>query len=489
MVQYIKSKIYVWHKWLGLLTLLPVVLWCLSGVMHPFMSHWFKPRIAKEFLQPRLIQRKHLQISLLDALKKNDIESFKHVRIVHFDNVTYYQIKQTTDELAYINTQTGDTLPNGDVRYAEWLTRYFLQDSVSKIVAISPQTTFEQSYKYVNRLLPVWKVSLARADAMDVYVETASSRLGTFNTKTRKAFLWIFDTFHNWSFIDNIANNTVRISLIILILSIIIVSSLSGILIYGFWWRQFRKEPNPTTKFARLRKYHRQIGIAIAFVSLAFAASGAYHATRKLEPNVLPQMMIQPVLSTAILADSAAQNLDSLPIQWHKLHNIRIVQMQDSFYYQCFYLKTDSSAAETAYINIHTGEFLTEGDARYAKSLATQFATKLGRTDIADAAPKAMRVLTAFESREYDFIFKRLPVMQLAFDTDDKSTLYIETATSRLAAHITQAARIEGYTFAVFHKFLLLDWAGKNVRDGVMVLAALGILVVSLMGVALLFRK
>ena len=42
---------YKWHRTLGIITLIPVIFWTLSGLMHPFMAHFFKPQIANEKLE------------------------------------------------------------------------------------------------------------------------------------------------------------------------------------------------------------------------------------------------------------------------------------------------------------------------------------------------------------------------------------------------------------------------------------------------------
>ncbi|MCU7371213.1 hypothetical protein PEC18_10145 [Paucibacter sp. O1-1] len=68
----------------------------------------------------------------------------------------------------------------------------------SKIISSTRLTEFTDQYKYVNRFLPVWKVSFDDDRKMDVYVETGQSRFATFNDSGRKAFIWIFGTFHNW---------------------------------------------------------------------------------------------------------------------------------------------------------------------------------------------------------------------------------------------------------------------------------------------------
>ena len=95
----------------------------------------------------------------------------------------------------------------------------------------------------------------------------------------------------------------------------------------------------------------------------------------------------------------------------------------------------------------------------------------------------------SFETREYGFAFKRLPVVRVSYKSPKKTNLYIETTTSRLAAKIENEDRYEGYTFAILHKFLFLDWAGKNVRDIAMMLSALGVLTISILGCVLYFKS
>ncbi|MDF2456152.1 MAG: PepSY protein [Cytophagaceae bacterium] len=498
-----KRNMYQWHRVLGIITIVPVLFWCLSGFMHPFMAHWFKPTIAHEVIKPVRIDKNLVRYSIQDVLKNYQLTTIRNFRMVTFNDQLYYQIKDTTGTLHYVQATNGQLLPKGDVVYAEWMARFFLNDQNSKIASISKQTGFSQEYKYVNRLLPVWKVSFERDDKMDVYVETSSSRLGTFNPVSRKAFLWVFDTFHNWSFVGNISNNVLRISVMIFCLSIIIASALSGIVIYGFLWKKFKK-PGATKKTGTLRQYHRQIGIAIALFTLTFAGSGAYHATRKLNPNTLPAMVYEPSISAAELPLTFA----NIAWDWKRLENISVVRMGEKIFYQASYGKTEQQKPEKVYVNAATGQTLPNGDIVYASYLTDKFAGIMNQTScdvqssccepseeensccLSGSTPLLKtEVLSKFESREYGFVFKRLPVVQIAYDTPDKSTYYVETATSRLAAHITNADRYEGYSFAIFHKFLFMDWAGKTVRDVSMLLAAFSIVVVGFMGLILFIRK
>ncbi|MCU0444530.1 MAG: PepSY domain-containing protein [Microscillaceae bacterium] len=499
--RFLKRNIYNWHKIIGLITIIPVILWTLSGLMHPFMAHWFKPTIAKEFLMPQPLAKNQIKLSVQEVLEKNKLKFFKNFRLVSMQNQTYYQIKNNRDKLLYFNALDGKELSNGDKVYAEFLARYFLNDKSSQIKSITLQTEFDQQYKYINRLLPVWKLTFDRPDQMDIYIETSSSRLGTYNPTVRKAFLWVFDNFHNWALLDFIPYKWLKISIMLILLGIIMASAVSGVLIYGLLWKKFKK-PASDNKKGILLQYHRQIGIATALVTLTFAFSGAYHLTRKLEPNRLPEMAYSPILKTQ---DLQIASLD-LNVDWERLSNLSVIKKGKNHYFQAFYTKNEEKPAEVVYFDAEDGKVWQKGNELYARFLANKFANALANVntsgadccepsleipnaDLSEANLLKINTLTAFDKREYGFVFKRLPVVQLAYDTPQKDSYFIETATSHLAAHVSNADRYEGYSFAIFHKFLFLEWAGKDVRDIATMLSALGVLVVALFGLAVFLRR
>ncbi|MDQ6471054.1 PepSY-associated TM helix domain-containing protein [Flavobacterium sp. LHD-80] len=514
-VKKIKQHMYRWHRVIGLITIIPVIFWTFSGLMHPFMAHFFKPEIAHDKIEQQIIDKSQLHYSIQEVLLKNELSQFKNFRIVTFNNAAYYQVKTILGELWYFDASTAKKLENGDQKYAEWLSRYFLDDQKSVVKNSEIVTEFTSQYKYVNRYLPVYKLSFNRPDAMQVYVETSSSKLATYNPTSRQFFIWFFDTFHNWSFIDAISNNSIRIITMIFLLSIIGFSALSGILIYGLLWKQFKKTDNLAPKKG-LRKYHRQIGIWVSLFTLTFAFSGAYHATTKWAPYTLSQMVYEPTFVTKEIP-GANNNLN---LDWNRFQNISLTTLNDSTYYRCQLLekktkrfkkpKSDSKwnkkedpKSEVVYINAATNQVVPNMDLQYAEFLAYYFtdgAPKASCCEMIDTSEEdspslenikllESKELTDFESREYGFVNKRLPVIKLAYDTPEKTTYFIETSTSRLAAVVNNSDKIEGYSFAILHKFLFMDWAGKNIRDLATVLAALSILIVSILGFVLFLKK
>jgi hypothetical protein len=495
-VKKIKQNMYKYHRVLGIITIIPVLFWTLSGIMHPFMAHFFKPEIAHEKLELKPIDTTQIKYAIQEVLIQNKIQEFKNFRLVNFENTTFYQVKTIENKYRYFNALSAKELANGDQKYAEYLARYFINDTKSKISNLEILTEFTTQYKYINRYLPVYKLTFNRDDAMQVYVETCSSKLATYNPKSRQIFIWIFDTFHNWGFVEAIANHYLRIVMMLLFLSIILFSGVSGMVIYGFMWKKFKKS-TPTNADGFLRKNHRKIGIAVSFLTLTFAFSGGYHATQKWEPNLLPKMIYEPIVKVSDIKIPSTR----LHVDRSQLVNMSIIKFKKKYFYQCDLYNIENEKSEKQFLNATTNSIEKNIEIEYAQYLVSKFRKMLSDSSLnccemettesfnPNFTLKKTTILTDFDKREYGFVNKRLPVVKLEFNSDEDATYYIETSTSRLAAVVNQSSRREGYSFAVLHKFLLLEWAGKNIRDFVTVISALGILMVSLLGLILFLKN
>ena len=77
-VKKLKQKIYTWHRIIGIITVIPVIFWCLSGVMHPFMAHFFKPTITNERLEQTTIAPADIPLSIQTVLEKNNLKQIKN---------------------------------------------------------------------------------------------------------------------------------------------------------------------------------------------------------------------------------------------------------------------------------------------------------------------------------------------------------------------------------------------------------------------------
>jgi hypothetical protein len=464
---------YKWHRILGLTALVPVIFWSLSGLSHPFMSNWFRPAIPQETFKPALQSEIKPTISLQEVMDKNGLTTIRNFALVKFDAGTFYQVLNQDSIYNYYSTKDGKLLPNGDKAYATYLARYFTQDSTSAIKNITLQTSFDSHYQPINRLLPVWKVSFDRADGMDVYIETTQSRMGTFNNNTRKTFLWLFEQFHTWQFLADIGGEQFRVIVLMVIVSIMLLSLLSGLTVYGLFWNRFKEiQQKRKAKGADdkrfVHRYHRQIGLVISTIMFMFLVSGGFHLYMALRNSAPAKAGYQQLINRS---DLEISNL-KLPVADSAIIRIGLVNLDGHTYYQ-----VQTNKKQVRYIDAKDANELTDGDKTYAVYLANYYHTPSTEPE------KVYRRVTATPikqfTNDYGFINKRLPVQQIQYPDGD---WYVETTTSHLATKVTAIDRAEGLSFIFLHKFFWMTWAGKDIRDIVSIVSALAILLVSLLG-------
>lgn len=472
-----KQNFYKWHRILGLCALVPVICWTLSGLSHPFMSNWFRPTIAQEVFQPLSQKQLKPALSIREVLDKNNIKQFRNFGLISLEGKTYYQVMGTDSLLNYCSASDGKLLPNGDKQYAIYLARYFTQDSVSKISKITLQKNFDSHYQPINRLLPLWKVEFQRPDGMEVYVETSQSRMGTFNNNTRKAMLVFFEQLHTWAFLAAIGGEQFRIVVLLIVVTIMFLSLLSGLTVYGLFWTKFKVAQENRKAACKQNKrfvhrFHRQIGLIVSLVMLTFVISGAFHLIVKLHNADPKEKAYSQLIDTK---DVAISNL-TMPFADSTITKTGMVKFGGKTCYQITDTKKD-----VHYIDAASGSELTDGDAAYAKYLGSFYRGE----QVAKAKLKVTQI-RQFD-HEYGFINKLLPVQKIAYPGGEN--WYIETATSKLATKVTGIDRTEGLSFIFLHKYFGMTWAGKNIRDVVSMLAALGVLVVSLFGFAAFIKN
>jgi hypothetical protein len=520
--RFVGRNMYRWHRLLGLLTVVPVVLWALSGLSHPLMSNLLRPAIAHETVPAPPLTAAALAVPVAQVLAWHHLPTVRNVRVVWAKQQAYYQVTTASGKLRYFATADGRELPGGDRAYAESVARYLMADSTSAVASAERLTHYTADYKFINRLLPVWKITFARPDGMAVFIETEHSRLGTFNNHARATFLWVFGMMHNWDFLDALPR-PLHLGIMLVFTTVIWLSALSGLVIYGFVRGKLRQPRSAQDAVGWLRRRHRTLGLWVAFVTFTFALSASYHLWQKFTPDRRDDVARVALFAAKELTWPLTDALTDTPVS-----QLSLVRVGGQPYYRLASKAADGQTA-VQYCSTQTGQLLPNGEFRYAAELGQEFMAKLNATvpgaatagsesaglsaaaDCCEAPGLVAETKTAIGTPaaspapaqanltspelvtkfagEYGFVNKRLPVVKLAFAGAGHPALYVEPATGRLAALVTDDARREGLSFAVLHKFFLMDWAGKNVRDFVAMFSALGVLVVTLYGLVLLLRR
>jgi hypothetical protein len=163
-----------------------------------------------------------------------------------------------------------------------------------------------------------------------------------------------------------IGGDQFRVVVLLIIVSVMFLSLLSGLTIYGLFWKKFktatqnrRADKRKDTRF--VHRFHRQIGLIVSFVMFTFIISGLFHLIVKLH-NIGP---LQKPYTQLI-------NRKDLPFQtFHYLladtliKNVALVKFNDSTYYQVSDIKKNVN-----YFNTLTGTQLADGDTQYASYLS-----------------------------------------------------------------------------------------------------------------------
>jgi len=471
------STLLVWHQRMGVAVCIAIIAWALSGLAHPIITR-LNP--APAALSAPQVELATAQLAPLpDLLKKNHITQINSLRLFQWQEQPIYRI-DIADHIVYINAITQNVIDKGDEHYAEFLARHFLGDEQSQINKIERVENYDEDYLYVNRYLPVMRVSFLRDDNARVYIDTKQGRLATIVDNNKAVTSQIFRTMHSWMFIKN---SYLRKGIMLLFLSVGFLVALMGIVLYYKSRRlnTFRIE-HPIT-----RRLHRHVGIAVAFPAVLFSLSGILHLLITEKPTSAPAQHHISVPSTGLTL-AHLHHLVRQPVS-----SIQLTSINGTAYWQIKPLKklewnnpsTPIAAAEhqhgnhttpstpdtTLFMNAQTGELLNKGNELLTRYLVLQL------TSFSAKKITQIETINAFTG-EYGFINKRLPVQKITFDTQGSPSVYIETSSNTLASIVTNSDRIEGYSFAYLHKWHFIDVLGKTTRDTLTSLIALGICVV-----------
>lgn len=507
----IRKNIYKWHRISSLIIAIPVLLWAVSGFMHPLMTT-IKPQVATQALIPQPIDSTALETSISSALEQNNIATFHNVRLIHIDTNWFYQVQLINGEPPrYLSTKNGHLLRNGDKLYAQYIAKQFLQGQPTSVVqqGIRPDdlppatsdehgmavpshdccdaatnciltdtagslaesvelvTGFNKEYKYVNRLLPVYKVKFDRADSIRVYVETTQDRFAFAMDNRRAGFDRFFAICHTWDWLS--VTGKFKYLLMGLITTLGFITTIMGL--YIFFITKTKKSTQP---IAKARRRHRVVSLIASLFTLMFTFSGGLHALEKLKtPDPIADN-----LSNNIDASAASLDYGRLQAALKKdtICDIGIARIDSVIYW-----RTITKSKKIIYVNDDNYTVLPNGEEQHAISLATSFSKHTARDIV------KMEKITKFAG-EYGFVNKRLPVWKMSYAGNNNERFYVETCSGKCAAYVNDKDLFEGYSFALLHKHHFMDWAGKSARDiSTMIAAGLQVLMI-LIGLILFYK-
>lgn len=486
----VKFNWMIWHRRIGVATCAGIILWVLSGVSHPIMTH-LQP-VPAAFTAPAQALNITPNFDVKAILSAQHIERFEKLAFISLNNKTYLRVtEQALSPARYFNVTDGQELINGDIQYANMLASHFTGRSSNKITKTELVTTFGDDYHEVNHLLPVWRVDFKDSGHLHAFIDTDQSRLSTLSNDTRDTLTRFFRFGHNWSFIDSAPK--IQLAIMSLVLSATLFSALSGLYLYI----RLRNKAKQRLAQTPIKRWHRRLGLAVALSTLMFAGSGlfhlimSYHQSKQSFPT--PLVSIETKDLTPHITQFLAKNIEQAV-------KIDLVNNDGKLFWlvQENMIKAEvaalvSEAHEHSHKEHHHSaprgpKLISVDDAQtkldmrsLARKRAANYAN-LPETDIVSTS-----LITHFDN-EYGFIFKRLPVVKVQFKGETNSRYFVEPATGALAVKIENIDGLEGFVFAVIHKWNF-NGLNKDLRDILVILFALGNLIVALLGLRMFLKK
>ena len=496
-----RTTLYCWHRRIGLIVFVAIIAWALSGLSHPIMSR-INPRPVM-MSPPVSVGSMAKLLPLSSALSLNAIDEFEQVQLINVDDTSFYRVEHGGDT-SYIDASSGQRANLNDIDYAKQLARYYLGDTANKIVSVELVSAFNEDYLYINRFLPVYKVTFDRPDNMRAYVEVSTGRLATLIDDRKALVGWVFRQLHSWVFIKNPWLRTIAMSVML-----IAGMGLSLVGLLMAWRGRGNRADKKSASKGGVSVWHRRLGIGFGVLMLTFSFSGLYHLLNK--PVIAPPPKSPPstfftsgnlTLDWPTVADVAGAEyfirgnlvmVDGMPFFRLVLAAPNVTgKPAKSAGAEHHSNRHVSRGGKLIYINAGSSQLCAHCERKHALNLAEYYSG--AASDDKSLNEGQVEKITRFSS-DYGFINKRMPVHAVNLGHapeaggEAQTTLYVETATGALASRASSFSRLEGWSFSYLHKWHFFDPLSKVLRDILLIITTLAIAVLCLLGAMVSFKS
>ncbi|WP_027467826.1 hypothetical protein [Deefgea rivuli] len=472
-----------WHRALAWVAGIAVVVWGLSGVMHPIMSA-LSPKVQP--LPPAAALPSNLMPTPLSALAQgrwsNTEHSVQSVRLLMLNQQAAWRVQEARvngvlPAARWFAADSGAEIATAETQQAEKLARALTGDAKSEIRSMTRITEFGRDYPAINKLLPVWRVEFARDDGMLAFVDTEGSRLAALSDQTKHTLMGVFVLLHTWAW----ASEPIKLIGMSVMLGLTLLTMGAGLAMYVIRSRAKTLRSNQPL----LRRVHRKMGLLFGIAGLCIASSGLIH----LWFSRTPPAVLAPKALTSLPAlhqiPAGVTSLTAVNVAGQALWLVQGAAKPVAGGEHAHH--TAAPAAPNAlptYLN-HHGQPVAGAAQQHAADLVRAMGVGM---ELEKAPIQSVELISKFAG-EYGFFQKRLPVYRVSLANAAQSTWYIEPATGQFSTLVEQRDRLEGYSFAYLHKWHWLDGLGKDARDVILASFAAANVALAVMGLLLLRRR
>jgi hypothetical protein len=476
-----------WHRLLLWPAFFSAFLFVLSGFTHILMT-WTGPQAAQS-LPPQASFATTTLARLPAILQQQRIGAAAIIKLVPSEHGNLLQVssdEKTPRRYFYVdsfNADSGTEIIDGDQKQAVWLARYYAGHADFTISKIEYLTAFDSSYPWVNRLLPVYRITLDDAAHTTLTVHTESGALADINNDWKRSLQTVFQQLHTFRWLAFFP--AARVVLMMFFLCCLLASVLAGAsLLYAM--------PSRNIPQSR-RRWHRRIAHLLWIPLSGFVASGIYHLLySELATDARGLRLLAPLqfvdakpLANIAIAQPSLYAINLLQIDKQLLLRASVAPAADQGQphhghagHEQRNARFDGINKEQAalYFDAYSGEPSAITDEAIARSLAAGY-LHTGEDSIIHSEK-----ITRF-GPEYDFRNKRLPVWRVDFNTAQQDSLFIDVASGVLVDNANNTTRAESYSFSFLHKWnMLTPLTGREWRDGLIVATLGSVLVLAVLG-------
>lgn len=456
------NKLLSLHRSFGTVLGILVLLWALTGVLHPIMSAT-QPQPVKR-MPPSQQLDLHTAIPANQVLQLQNIQQFSALQTIQLtpEQVAYRILKPKQNIAEYYDSRTGQIIKNAEqfnvIRLANWYTGLSKQQVVSAQII----TSFSDDYPSVNRLLPVWRVNYY--NGLRAYVDPSQSRLATLSNDQKMWMAKIFRLGHTWTWGDQPWKGQ----------SLIMQLALIGILClvfmgFGLFFKIHNRK-NHRLRQKPIRFLHRYLAVSLSTFILLWVISGFYHIWNK-KPKI---PVFNPIFHAQDLSPDAWKRATQHPVQG--LSIVPIAFSTDRSHAAWLILSADKPQMQGSMTSANehdhhhhskdTAPAIQMIDAYSSEDLDVLEQSKILATNYFNLSIHQLKQATWITSfgGEYGFINKRLPVVKVETSLSNQLRVYIEPSSGVIAAQVTQQDALEGFSFAYLHKWTWLP-IDKTLRD------------------------
>ncbi len=148
------KKLLKFHRGFGMVLGILILMWSLTGVLHPIMSAT-QPQPAKRMPPSQQLDLRD-GLSVPQMLEMQKITEFSAIQVIELnkDLIAYRVLKPNQNIAEYFDLHTGQLIEDAELKDAKRLAVWYTSLSQQQIISAELVTQFSDDYPSVNRLLP-----------------------------------------------------------------------------------------------------------------------------------------------------------------------------------------------------------------------------------------------------------------------------------------------------------------------------------------------